>query len=243
MPSHGRALDVAGDAWPFQTVHSCPQRSAGVGAPKRAPRCASASSLGRRKSGGLQTMRLSNRPAGAVARSDRPRRSGGPVYHPGPSRGDAKVCTPAPNPRPHSNERRGRVLTPADRFRAGQAAAQRGALLRRRRQRSPRSPARSPHLLHYHRHRHHPPPPPPTAAARRRRHLGARLRRLRRRPQGPRAAHDFGVRGVAGRHAGGLAHAGAPLWCAFARDRGSANVPPGRASFRDSRACGTPVHY
>ena len=32
----------------------------------------------------------SNRPAGAVARSDRPRRSGGPTDHPGPSSGDSK---------------------------------------------------------------------------------------------------------------------------------------------------------
>eukprot|EP00966_Prymnesium_polylepis_P172197 3981585-Prymnesium_polylepis.1 len=44
----------------------------------------------RRKRCGLQTMRLSNRPAGAVARSDRPRRPGGPVDHPGPLRGDWK---------------------------------------------------------------------------------------------------------------------------------------------------------
>eukprot|EP00966_Prymnesium_polylepis_P278653 6437730-Prymnesium_polylepis.1 len=37
-----------------------------------------------------QTMRHSNRPAGAVARSDRLCRSGGPVDHPGPSRVDCK---------------------------------------------------------------------------------------------------------------------------------------------------------
>eukprot|EP00966_Prymnesium_polylepis_P183333 4248859-Prymnesium_polylepis.1 len=48
----------------------------------------------RRKSGagGLQTMRHSKPTtlAGAAARSDRPRRSGGPMYHPGPSMGDIR---------------------------------------------------------------------------------------------------------------------------------------------------------
>eukprot|EP00966_Prymnesium_polylepis_P018604 428192-Prymnesium_polylepis.1 len=45
---------------------------------------------GAAQSSGLQTMRLSNRLAGAVARSDRPCRSGGPMDHLGPSRGDSK---------------------------------------------------------------------------------------------------------------------------------------------------------
>eukprot|EP00966_Prymnesium_polylepis_P107046 2478838-Prymnesium_polylepis.1 len=40
--------------------------------PRRRPPCRGALE-GRRKSGGLQTLRLPHRPAGAVARSDRPR--------------------------------------------------------------------------------------------------------------------------------------------------------------------------
>ena len=120
---------------------------------------------------GLQTWRHSNRPAGAVVRSDRPRRSGGPTDHPGPSRGANKGVHAQSQTHAHIRTSvGGRVLTGGS-LRAGRAAAQRGALLRRRRPRPPRSSPRSPHR-HLHDHRHHPPQPPqpPQPPARHHRH-------------------------------------------------------------------------